>query len=402
MTRLRAPVAPRLPDPPPAYAQRHLDALLSLLRLYFNQLDNLNASSTGQLDALNTTTAELTEDVQELFDKFANGGPFDFIDFVKTASFTRQEARIGWNAADQTLDLGMAYNVTQQVGMEVYARVENNTGVDIPNGTVVGFAGVGPNNVLSVAPYLANGTQPSLYILGVMTHLLPDSGSVGYCTTWGHVRGLDTTGVPVGETWSVGDLLYANPITAGAFTNVKPTAPNNVIPVAAVLSADATEGEIFVRPTIEQMRYYGIFVKSTDQSPAASNTEYLLTFDSAQITNGVTVGTPASRIIVPQSGLYQFDTTIQVTSGNSSAKTVWFWFKKNGVAVPNSARLVTVTGNGVYTPVSLSEFFSLAVSDYVEIAFAADDTAITVDAVAATAFAPAAPAVLLAVTQVQQ
>ena len=402
MTRLRAPVAPRLPDPPPAYAQRHLDALLSLLRLYFNQLDNLNASSTGQLDALNTTTAELTEDVQELFDKFANGGPFDFIDFVKTASFTRQEARIGWNAADQTLDLGMAYNVTQQVGMEVYARVENNTGVDIPNGTVVGFAGVGPNNVLSVAPYLANGTQPSLYILGVMTHLLPDSGSVGYCTTWGHVRGLDTTGVPVGETWSVGDLLYANPITAGAFTNVKPTAPNNVIPVAAVLSADATEGEIFVRPTIEQMRYYGIFVKSTDQSPAASNTEYLLTFDSAQITNGVTVGTPASRIIVPQSGLYQFDTTIQVTSGNSSAKTVWFWFKKNGVTVPNSARLVTVTGNGVYTPVSLSEFFSLAVSDYVEIAFAADDTAITVDAVAATAFAPAAPAVLLAVTQVQQ
>jgi hypothetical protein len=52
--------------------------------------------------------------------------------------------------------------------------------------------------------------------------------------------------------------------------------------------------------------------------------------------------------------------------------------------------------------VSLAEFFSLAANDRIEIMFAADDTAITVDNVAATAFAPAAPAVVLAVTQVQQ
>ena len=51
---------------------------------------------------------------------------------------------------------------------------------------------------------------------------------------------------------------------------------------------------------------------------------------------------------------------------------------------------------------SIAEFFSLAAGDYIEIMFAADDTAITVDNVAATAFAPAAPAIVLAVSQVQQ
>jgi hypothetical protein len=81
---------------------------------------------------------------------------------------------------------------------------------------------------------------------------------------------------------------------------------------------------------------------------------------------------------------------------------VWVWFRKNGVDITNSARLVSIAINSGYVPISLSEFFSLAASDYIEICYAADDTAVTIDTVAATAFAPAAPAVVLAVTQVQQ
>jgi len=49
-----------------------------------------------------------------------------------------------------------------------------------------------------------------------------------------------------------------------------------------------------------------------------------------------------------------------------------------------------------------TDFISLNASDYVEIMFAVDDTNLWLDASAATAFAPAAPAVLVAVTQVQQ
>ena len=93
---------------------------------------------------------------------------------------------------------------------------------------------------------------------------------------------------------------------------------------------------------------------------------------------------------------------MQLTSGSSSAKNVWVWFKKNGVTIPNSARLVTTDINNGYIPITLSEAISLAANDYVEMAFAADGTNVTVSTVAATAFAPAAPAIVLSVTLVQQ
>jgi hypothetical protein len=287
-------------------------------------------------------------------------------------------------------------NATENAALTQYTVVENTTGLTIPKGAVVGFVGVGANNVLSVAPYLADGSSPSLYILGVMAEELPDSGTTGLCCVWGNVSGINTS------AFSVGDVLYASPTVAGGFTNVKPTAPDNVIPIAAVLVDSATAGDIFVRPTIEQQKYYGEFTKTSDQSPAVINTAYALTFDNSDISEGISIGSPASRIVVVQSGLYQFDATVQISSSSSSAKTVWLWFRKNGTDVANSARLVTININNGYTAVSMSEFFSLAANDRIEIMFAANDTAITVDNVAATAFAPAAPAVVLAVSQIQQ
>lgn len=370
-TPLSVLAAPALPIAPKEYEARYHDQLNNTLRLFFNQIGNMSHAVV------------------------AGGGPFAYIDLLKSAVYANEEARIGWNAADETVNIGMAYGVTQQVGQETYARVRNSTGSTIPNGTVVGFAGAA-TDALNIAPYLANGATPSLYILGIMTHDLPDSGDKGYCTTWGFVRDLDTS------AFSVGDILYASPSTAGGMTNVKPTAPNNVIPVAACVVSDAANGVIFVRPTIEQMKYYGVFAKTTSQTPAVANTAYALTFDSLQIGNGVTIGTPTSRIVVPQSGLYNFDATVQMTSTNSSAKNMWVWFRKNGVDIPNSARIITSNLNNGYAPVTLSEPISLAANGYVEIMFASSDTAVSVSTVAATGFAPAAPAVTLEVTQVQQ
>lgn len=319
----------------------------------------------------------------------------DYIDLSESPAPVDKTRRLSWNTTDQTVNLGMDYGVTQQIGQETYARVGNTTGVTIPNGTVVGFAGA-TSNALLVAPYLADGSQPTLYILGIMTHDLPDSGEKGYCTTWGFVRDMDTS------AFSPGDLLYASPTVAGALTNTKPTAPDNVIPLAACITSNATTGIVFVRPTIQQMQYYGVFTKTTDQTPAVINTEYRLTFDNTQISNGVTIGGTTSQIIVPESGLYQFDATVQLTSGSSSSKNIWVWWKKNGTAIANSARLVTSDVNNGYIPIALNETVSLAANEYVELAFAADSTNVTVDSVAATAFAPAAPAVVLSVTQVQQ
>jgi hypothetical protein len=317
--------------------------------------------------------------------------------FITTDTHTPEMGSLSWNTADQTLDLGMEYGVIQQIGEEQYARVQNNTGVTIPNGTVVGFTGAVPDSALSIAPYLADGSQNSLYILGVMTHDLPDTGQKGYCTTWGFVRDLNTS------AFSLGDLLYASPTVAGGFTKVKPTAPNNVIPLAAVMKVGTTDGIIFVRPTIEQQKYYGEFTKTDTQTPAAANTAYALTFTTTEFGKGVTRGSPTSRIVMANAGLYNFAVSVQITSTNSSQKSVWVWLRKNGTTdVPNSARVASITLNNGYLVVSLNEVLSILAGDYIEVMYASSNTNISIATVAATAFAPAAPAAILAVTQTEQ
>jgi len=379
MTRqILIPRAPNLPSAPLEYFSQHQEQLSNILRLYFNHLDSYNQASLPFLNQLINGYLEL-----------------DYLDFNTSANITPQRGRLTWDSRDQTLDLGMEYGVVQQVGQEYYARVRNSTGSDIANGTVVGFAGAAPDALL-VAPYLADGSSPSLYILGIMTHDLPDSGEKGYCTVWGFVRDIDTS------AFNVGDILYASPTVAGGLTNVKPTAPNNVIPMAACIISDATAGVIFVRPTIQQVQYYGTFSKTTSTTPVAANTAYALTFDSTDINNGVTIGTPTSRIVVPESGLYELEASVQITSNNSSPKNIWVWYRKNGADIANSARLVTSDVNNGYVTTFLVRDISLAASDYIELMYAADSTSISFASIAATAFAPAAPSAVLTVTQVQQ
>jgi hypothetical protein len=214
------------------------------------------------------------------------------------------------------------------------------------------------------------------------------------------VRGINTS------AFSIGDILYASPTVAGAFTATKPTAPDTVIPVAAVLAADAVNGEIFVRPAIEQQKYYGEFSKTgASTSPASANTSYAVTWDNTEISNGVSI-VSSSQLTVANSGLYQFDLTMQLQSSSGTDKNVIFWFKKNGTNIPNTARVVTVSVNAAYTPLSMAEFFSLDAGDYIELWWQADNTNLALVTVAAGGTAPndypAAPAALIAVTQVQQ
>jgi hypothetical protein len=323
----------------------------------------------------------------------------DYIDLNQSAPHVERVRRLAWNNFEQTAELGMDYGVIQRIGLDYYARVENATGSTINKGRVVGFAGVSPNNVLSVAPYLADGSTPSLYILGVMAHDLPNAGEVGYAQVWGHIENIDTS------AFSVGDVLYASPFFPGEFTNIKPTAPANVIPVAAVLSVGTTDGEIFVRPTIQQQEYYGEFTKTgASTSPSGANTSNVITWDNTEIANGISI-VSNSQLTVVDSGLYQFDVTLQLQSNSGVDKDVLFWFKKNGTNIANTTRIVTVTTNLAYTPISLSEFFSLDAGDYIELWWQADSTNVALVTVAAGGAAPnnypAAPAGIVAVNQIQ-
>jgi len=336
--------------------------------------------------------------------KFTNQiGPIDLIRFDTnhTHEETRLPGTLCWGATDRTLNIEQPGGVTQQVGQENFVLAKNMTGSTITNGSFVGFAGASMNGEarILVSPFLANGVNPNLYGLGVATQDVLDD-DMGFITTFGKVRELNTTGSDVGETWQLGDILYASPTNAGKFTRVKPTAPNNVIPAAAVLYVHETEGEIFVRPTYEQKMNYGRFSDTTDQAPVAINTPYAVTFNTTTISNGVVLGTPTSRIVVDQSGFYDFVFSLSLTSTNSSAKAFYVWGRKNGVDIPYSTKRQSITGNGTYQVLVGNLAVSMNANDYIEIMYASSDTAISINSPASIEFAPAIPSATVTVVQI--
>jgi hypothetical protein len=304
-----------------------------------------------------------------------------------------------WSQEDDTLNLTHPGGVVQQIGQETYAYVRNRTGATIGSGSVVRFDGAEDNGTarLLVAPFLADGTFPSLYGLGVATQDIED-GADGKVTVWGKVRDLDTS------AWNIGDILYVSANTAGEFTNVKPTAPSNVIPIAAVLRKDTTDGEIFVRPTIEQQQYYGRFARTSSINVTATNTANTIQFDTTEISNGVTIDSAnTSQLEVVQSGLYQVDVSAQIdaSGGGFSSGTMYMWILKNGTAVDDSTRRQGVLGAAPSSTLSFAFTISLDAGDKVAVGFAGDSTNLLFSAAAATAFAPRTAAVLVGVTQIQ-
>lgn len=325
----------------------------------------------------------------------------EYLEFSQGAPHPTQAGVIGWNQTYDTLDICHSGGVVQQVGMEQYALVLNSTGSTITNGTLVRFSGITGGAYINATPYLASGTYPSMYFIGVATENIAN-GNRGRICTYGRVNDFDASGSPVGETWANGDALYASPSVAGAMTKVKPTAPQISLPIGFVINNSATVGSIAVRPVLDQQLYYGSFSLMADATPAAINTAYPIVFDTTIVTNGVSLGTPASRIVVANAGLYAFTTSYLLTSGSASVKYVWLWYRKNGVDVAATGLKVSLESANATVTTGRRRVFSLAANDYIEICWASDSTNVTLDYQAATAFAPSCPAVVATVEQIQQ
>ena len=89
----------------------------------------------------------------------------------------------------------------------------------------------------------------------------------------------------------------------------------------------------------------------------------------------------------------------QIASTSASTVNFWFWPRVNGSDVSGSTMKNALHQNGAVLVVSRSAIFNFAAGDYLEAMWAVDSTDGFLDASAATAFAPAAPASTIAITR---
>jgi hypothetical protein len=141
------------------------------------------------------------------------------------------------------------------------------------------------------------------------------------------------------------------------------------------------------------------FIKTADVVPAAANTAYKLTYDAPVGNNGITQGTPASRIVFEEAGEYVISFSAQISSTSASTVHFYFWPSVNGTDVANSAMTIALHQNNATLVTSRTQIFTVAANDYLEVNYMIDNTDGFLNYTAASSPVPAIPASTLAITR---
>jgi uncharacterized protein YsxB (DUF464 family) len=142
---------------------------------------------------------------------------------------------------------------------------------------------------------------------------------------------------------------------------------------------------------------YGSFYDTTTQTATVINTATAITFNTTDLSRGVTIGSPTSRVYVDTEGIYNFQTSIQLDSTVATDQEFYLWFRKNGVDVTNSASQVRVKGNNAEVFLALNYFFDLKAGDYVELMFSVTNLGVQLLASGPVAPHPGIPSIILTV-----
>jgi len=173
--------------------------------------------------------------------EFGIDAGFVQLDTTPTNTPTSQ-GTIFWDVDDETVDV-VLNGYIMKIGEDQFYPVKNQTGSSIAKGTAVRFAGtVGASGRLLIAPFIADGSVPSSFFMGVTAEAIAD-GADGKVLFFGRIRGINT------NAFNEGDVLYASTTDAGGFQTAVPVAPNNIVQVAAVITKSINQGVIFIRPS---------------------------------------------------------------------------------------------------------------------------------------------------------
>ena len=143
---------------------------------------------------------------------------------------------------------------------------------------------------------------------------------------------------------------------------------------------------------------YGAFHDTTTQTAAATGTAYAVTFNSTDLSNNVSVGSPTSRIVVNDDGIYNFQFSLQLDKSSGAAGHTYIWARINGSDVANSASEVAIQGTTAETIAAWNFVLEMGAGDYFQLMWSVDDTNIQIKAATAASPVPAIPSAILTAT----
>lgn len=154
---------------------------------------------------------------------------------------------------------------------------------------------------------------------------------------------------------------------------------------------------------------YGQFSSNSDQTAAAIDTAYAVTYDQSDFLDGVTLSS-GSQLTVPHEGIYKITYSLQFKNTTNDAQDVDVWLRKNGsdIAATNSRFSLPArksTGSASHLIATTPIMVELAANDYIQVMWHVTDTGVSMEHFAAVTYSagvtPTIPATPSAIVQVE-
>ena len=130
---------------------------------------------------------------------------------------------------------------------------------------------------------------------------------------------------------------------------------------------------------------YGAFSSNQDQT-AVANTATLMTLNTTDFANGVSIAT--SKITVATAGIYNLQFSAQFQNTDTAFQDVYIWLKQSGVDIPGSTGFVSIpnrhAGIDGHAIVGWNYFLSMTAGQYIEIYWSVPNVAVTIQHLAAS------------------
>ena len=189
-------------------------------------------------------------------------------------------------------------------------------------------------------------------------------------------------------------------ITSGAGSLSIANSGVTSIVAGAGISVSGSTGAVTISQSSTTTKAYGAFHDTTTQTAAAINTAYAVTFDSTDLSSSVSRGSPTSRIVVSNAGIYNIQFSAQLHKTSASVGYIYIWARVSGTNVPDSASKIAINGSQAETIAAWNFVLSMAANDYFELMWSTDNTACELLHNTSVSPVPAIPSVILTVTQV--
>ena len=284
-------------------------------------LTNTDISGFGTMSTQNANSVAITGGTES---GVTHSGDIigTFLDYTPGAAPAYAEGRTWYDSTAKALayynDVSSA---VVHIGHDLQLRVINNTGSTIPNGSPVYITGTSsgqtyPNVALARADVAATAS-----VIGLTDGAIA-SGAIGYVTSSGVIDNVNT------GTFTVGQVLYLSPFSAGQLMNTLP--PTGItVQVGVVTFVNSSTGKIYVKQTTPLSVPASIITGVLPVAHGGTGVTTSTGTGSVVLSNSPTLvtpalGTPSSGVVTNLTGTASINIngTVGATTANTGTFTV--------------------------------------------------------------------------------